>query len=97
MLKKIVSGGQTGVDRGALDAALPRGFPCGGYCPAGRRAEDGRIPARYPLEELSSPHYQVRTRRNVEESDGTLIISCAGEPSSSIGDAQYDSPCSITL
>jgi hypothetical protein len=75
MLKKIVSGGQTGVDRGALDAALARGFPCGGYCPAGRRAEDGRIPARYPLEELSSPHYQVRTRRNVEESDGTLIIS----------------------
>lgn len=75
MLKKIVSGGQTGADRGALDAALARGFPCGGYCPAGRRAEDGSIPDRYPLEEMAVRNYQARTRRNVEISDATLIVS----------------------
>ena len=75
MLTKIVSGGQTGADRGALDAALARDFPCGGYCPSGRRAEDGPIPERYPLEELTSRQYQTRTRRNVETSDGTLIVS----------------------
>lgn len=75
MLKKIVSGGQTGVDRGALDAALALGFPCGGWCPRGRRAEDGRIPDIYPLTETDSARYIRRTRRNVEESDGTLIIT----------------------
>jgi len=74
MLAKIVSGGQTGVDRGALDAALERGFPCGGSCPAGRRAEDGVIPARYPLTELASRRYLARTFRNVDSSDGTLIL-----------------------
>ena len=68
-------GGQTGADRGALDAALARRFPCGGYCPSGRRAEDGSIPVGYPLEELPTRWYQNRTRRNVETSDGTLILS----------------------
>lgn len=73
-LERIVSGGQTGVDRGALDAALAAGFPCGGWCPAGRRAEDGAIPARYPLTALPERDYAARTRRNVADSDATLIL-----------------------
>jgi len=74
MLKKIISGGQTGVDRAALDVALELGIPCGGWCPKGRKAEDGAIPARYPLQELPSGGYRRRTKRNVHESDGTLIL-----------------------
>lgn len=70
----IVSGGQTGVDRGALDAALARGIPCGGWCPADRRAEDGIIPVRYPLLPLPGGGYRERTRQNVQDSDGTLIL-----------------------
>ncbi len=72
---KIVSGGQTGVDRAALDVALALGLPVGGWCPRGRRAEDGRIPDRYPLVETPERNYQTRTRRNVEDSDGTLILN----------------------
>ena len=71
---RIISGGQTGVDRGALDAALDVGTPCGGWCPRGRLAEDGWIPERYPLIEIESDHYSDRTLKNVEDSDGTLII-----------------------
>jgi predicted Rossmann fold nucleotide-binding protein DprA/Smf involved in DNA uptake len=74
-LEKIISGGQTGVDRAALDVALEMGIPCGGWCPQGRRAEDGRIPDSYPLQEASSPDYPLRTRLNVEDSDGTLVIA----------------------
>lgn len=70
----IVSGGQTGVDRGALDAALESGVPAGGWCTEGRRAEDGRIADCYPLTELPGAGYRQRTRRNVVDSDGTLII-----------------------
>ncbi len=73
---KIVSGGQTGVDRAALDVALELGLPCGGWCPKGRRALDGPIPPRYPLQETASPDYRVRTRLNVRDSDGTLILNC---------------------
>ena len=71
---RIVSGGQTGVDRAALDAAMAAGIPCGGYCPLHRRADDGIIPLHYPLTETASEEYPVRTRMNVEHSDGTLII-----------------------
>jgi Circularly permutated YpsA SLOG family len=73
-LEKIVSGGQTGVDRGALDAALAAGFPCGGWCSADRAAEDGPIPARYPLSPLARSGYRERTRQNVLDSDGTAIL-----------------------
>jgi hypothetical protein len=69
----IFSGGQAGVDRGALDAAIELGNPCGGWCPKGRAAEDGPIPARYPLFEAKGGHDE-RTRRNVASSDGTLIL-----------------------
>ncbi|MCL4234796.1 MAG: hypothetical protein KJ042_09780 [Deltaproteobacteria bacterium] len=71
----IVSGGQTGVDRAALDAALAVGLACGGWCPAGRRAEDGPIPARYPVRETPSAEYDERTRWNVRDSDATLILT----------------------
>ena len=74
---KIISGGQTGVDRGALDAALAVGAECGGWCPEGRLAEDGRIPERYALSELRGGGYAERTARNVADSDGTLIITFA--------------------
>lgn len=73
-LKQIISGGQTGVDRGALDAALEAQFPCGGWCPAGRAAEDGPIPAHYPLTPLARGGYRERTRQNVLDSDGTVIL-----------------------
>lgn len=74
MLKKIVSGGQTGADRAALDAALASGFDCGGWCPEGRLAEDGTLPAIYPLAELAGGGYRQRTIRNIEDSDGTAIF-----------------------
>jgi len=78
-LLRIVSGGQTGVDRAALDSALELGISCGGWCPRGRRAEDGAISDRYPLRETpESDEYAVRTERNVVESDGTVVF-CFGE------------------
>lgn len=71
---KIVSGGQTGVDRAALDAALKFNVDCGGWCPEGRKAEDGIIPPHYPLTELTGADYKERTLQNVIDSDGTVII-----------------------
>lgn len=72
---KIVSGGQTGVDRVALDFAIEHGLEHGGWCPRGRIAEDGVIDDRYLLRETESPAYAERTRRNVLDSDATLIFS----------------------
>jgi len=71
---KIISGGQTGVDRGALDAAIRLGFDHGGFCPLGRKAEDGRIPDRYKLTEVPSENYRDRTLSNIHEADGTLVV-----------------------
>ena len=77
---RIVSGGQTGVDRAALDVAQELAIPCGGHCPRGRRAEDGSIPDRYPLLETASSRYPERTALNVRCSDATLVLS-RGAPS----------------
>ena len=74
MIERIVSGGQTGVDRAALDVALELGIACGGWCPKGRRAEDGVIATIYPLKETPSRDYAERTRLNVRDSDATLIL-----------------------
>lgn len=75
---KIVTGGQSGVDRAALDVALALGLPCGGWCPKGRKAEDGVIDARYPLQEIPSDSYAQRTEWNVRDSDGTLVLTRGG-------------------
>ena len=75
MIRKIISGGQTGADRAALDLASELGLPCGGWCPKDRKAEDGPIEARYPLKETPSADYAVRTEWNVRDSDGTLVFT----------------------
>lgn len=75
-----MSGGQTGVDRAALDVALELGWERGGWCPAGRVAEDGPIPARYPLRETPSSDAAERTACNVRDSDATLLLT-TGAPS----------------
>ena len=74
-LLKVISGGQTGVDRAALDAAMAYGIPVGGWCPRARIAEDGLIPKRYPLVETPSEKYPQRTTWNVRDADATLIIT----------------------
>lgn len=76
---KIVSGGQTGADRAALDWAIAHGVQHGGWCPAGRLAEDGPIDARYLVKETPLPDYIQRTEWNVRDSDATLIVSCVAE------------------
>ena len=79
MIKKLISGGQTGVDRAALDLANDLGLESGGWCPRGRRAEDGIIPDQYALKETPGRDYEQRTEWNVRDSDGTLILT-TGKP-----------------
>lgn len=74
-IPKIISGGQTGADRAALDWALSHKIPCGWWCPKGRKAEDGPIPETYPLRESTSASYLQRTEWNVRDSDGTVLFS----------------------
>ncbi len=96
-ISRIVSGGQTGVDRAALDVALERGIPCGGWCPRGRLAEDGPIDRRYPLSETPQARPAQRTRWNVRDSDGTLIIArdrpTGGTALTRRAAAELDKPC----
>jgi hypothetical protein len=72
---KIISGGQTGADRAGLDFAIESGLEHGGWCPSGRRCEDGVIPSKYNLRETAESNYQVRTRLNVSESNATIIVN----------------------
>lgn len=74
-ITKIVNGGQTGADRGGLDAAMYCDVPHGGWCPKGRKAEDGIIPPQYQLREMPSSDYLSRTRQNVIESDATVVFT----------------------
>jgi predicted Rossmann fold nucleotide-binding protein DprA/Smf involved in DNA uptake len=82
MIEVIISGGQTGADRAALDFALERGLEIRGYCPRGRRAEDGPLDAKYPLQETKSAAYAPRTRLNVKLADVTIIFNGLPEYSS---------------
>ena len=93
-LERVVSGGQTGADRAALDWAIANGIAHGGWCPSGRRAEDGRIALHYSLRETPARDYQQRTRWNVRDSDGTLIVSRAVELS---GGSAYTARCAERL
>jgi len=71
---KIISGGQTGIDRATLDVGLRHGLECGGWCPAGRLDEFGKIPDHYPIQELQGGGFTERTLQNVKDSDGTVVI-----------------------
>jgi putative molybdenum carrier protein len=93
-LERIISGGQTGADRAALDWAIARGIAHGGWCPRGRRAEDGRIGRQYGLRETPSRDYAQRTRWNVRDSDATLIVSRLAELS---GGSAYTARCAERL
>jgi hypothetical protein len=86
---KIVSGGQTGADRGGLDAAIYCGVPHGGWCPKGRKAEDGIIPAKYDLKDMPTSDYLARTEANVVDSDATVIFTCGALEGGSKKTAQF--------
>ena len=75
MIQKIVSGGQTGADRAALDFAIKHKLPYGGWVPKGRKTEDGTLPEKYHLQEMPTGQYSKRTEQNILDSDGTLIVS----------------------
>jgi putative molybdenum carrier protein len=80
VIEKLISGGQTGVDRAALDVARELGIASGGWCPQGRRAEDGRLADYYPMQETPAGEYAQRTEWNVRDADGTLVLT-RGRPS----------------
>ena len=94
---KIISGGQTGADRAALDAAIERGIPHGGWLPRGRKAEDGMVPDSYNLRELASSNYRDRTKKNILDSDATLIVSygplTGGSALTEALAIRYERPC----
>jgi hypothetical protein len=96
-ITKIISGGQTGADRGGLDAAIHCKIPHGGWCPKGRKAEDGVIPAKYIQQEMASSDYLVRAEANVVDSDATVIFTMGALEGGSLKTAQYakkhDKPC----
>jgi len=75
MIKKIISGSQTGLNRAVLDVALEKNVPCTGWCPKGRVAEDGVLAKKYPLQEAKFTDERIPTEMNVIESDGTLILT----------------------
>ena len=89
MITKIISGGQTGADRGGLDAAIHCQWPHGGWCPKGRKAEDGVIPVKYHLKEMASPEYLPRTKANVVDSDATIIFTYGPPTGGSLKTAAY--------
>ena len=74
-IAKIISGRQTGADRAAFDTAMELGITCGGWCPKGRKAEDGELSEEYPLQETPSDDYKQRTEWNARDSDGTLVVT----------------------
>lgn len=92
-VSKIISGGQSGVDRAALDWALQHRISCGGWCPRGRRAEDGMIDPHYPLTETPAGDYPQRTEWNVRDADGTLIL-LVGKPE---GGTRFTGDCARRL
>jgi len=75
LIRRIISGGQTGADQAALDVAIELGIPHGGWVPKGRLTEAGPLPAKYRMTEMPTTDYPARTEKNVSDSDGTLIIS----------------------
>ena len=96
---KIISGGQTGADRAALDAVIELGISHGGWLPRGRTTEDGPLPLSYSLQELDSDRYRERTEKNVVESDGTMIVAfgplTGGTSLTESLAVKHDRPCLI--
>jgi hypothetical protein len=96
---RIISGGQTGIDRAALDVALKLGIDCGGWCPEGRLDEFREIPIRYPVTELPGGPFADRTRQNVKDADGTVIFYCkelrGGSAFTQECSAQLARPCCL--
>ena len=88
-IAKIISGGQTGADRGGLNAALYCRIPHGGWCPKGRKAEDRRIPDKYQLTEMSTADYLSRTEANVVDSDATVVFTAKGATGGSLRTLEF--------